>query len=234
MTHNHSLLLLARRFQVFYTERNVIREQMKTSRQHLWNHNLSCFLCIETIKATAPCASAHRLLSVAAAGTQDWYNWCHEVRAWWQQQGHCSGFCSKMSLCLPLRDTAQLPLRSFHLNWSIRPLLKGKQIIDFIGRRDLQRGSFCWACTQICLNKWVQKHKRVYLLLDFVREKLERLFVIKMCWPCVFLSADSGRELVITDPVVRSRELFISDYVDTYHAAALRYTSTHRGAFWLK
>ncbi|KAK5894502.1 hypothetical protein CesoFtcFv8_011185 [Champsocephalus esox] len=34
--------------------------------------------------------------------------------------------------------------------------------------------------------------------------------------------ADSGRELVITDPVVRSRELFISDYVDTYHAAALR------------
>uniref|UniRef100_A0A673AAG4 Arginine-glutamic acid dipeptide repeats protein n=1 Tax=Sphaeramia orbicularis TaxID=375764 RepID=A0A673AAG4_9TELE len=33
---------------------------------------------------------------------------------------------------------------------------------------------------------------------------------------------DSGRELVITDPVVRSRELFISDYVDTYHAAALR------------
>nr|XP_046220651.1 LOW QUALITY PROTEIN: arginine-glutamic acid dipeptide repeats protein-like [Oncorhynchus gorbuscha] len=33
---------------------------------------------------------------------------------------------------------------------------------------------------------------------------------------------DSGRELVITDPVVRGRELFISDYVDTYHAAALR------------
>uniref|UniRef100_A0A8C9W6C1 Arginine-glutamic acid dipeptide repeats protein n=1 Tax=Scleropages formosus TaxID=113540 RepID=A0A8C9W6C1_SCLFO len=33
---------------------------------------------------------------------------------------------------------------------------------------------------------------------------------------------DSGRELVITDPVVRSRELFISDYVDTYHPAALR------------
>ncbi|XP_072571120.1 arginine-glutamic acid dipeptide repeats protein-like isoform X2 [Paramormyrops kingsleyae] len=32
----------------------------------------------------------------------------------------------------------------------------------------------------------------------------------------------SGRELVITDPVVKSRELFISDYVDTYHAAALR------------
>ncbi|XP_064423858.1 arginine-glutamic acid dipeptide repeats protein isoform X4 [Latimeria chalumnae] len=33
---------------------------------------------------------------------------------------------------------------------------------------------------------------------------------------------DSGRELVITDPVIKSRELFISDYVDTYHAAALR------------
>ncbi|KAJ3586229.1 hypothetical protein NHX12_012629, partial [Muraenolepis orangiensis] len=33
---------------------------------------------------------------------------------------------------------------------------------------------------------------------------------------------DSGRDLVITDPVVKSRELFISDYVDTYHAAALR------------
>ncbi|KAK1122515.1 arginine-glutamic acid dipeptide repeats protein-like isoform X1 [Acipenser oxyrinchus oxyrinchus] len=33
---------------------------------------------------------------------------------------------------------------------------------------------------------------------------------------------DSGRELVITDPIVKSRELFISDYVDTYHAAALR------------
>ncbi|XP_069935434.1 arginine-glutamic acid dipeptide repeats protein isoform X2 [Oryctolagus cuniculus] len=33
---------------------------------------------------------------------------------------------------------------------------------------------------------------------------------------------DSGRELVITDPVIKNRELFISDYVDTYHAAALR------------
>lgn len=38
-----------------------------------------------------------------------------------------------------------------------------------------------------------------------------------------FLLADSGRELVIiTDPVIKNRELFISDYVDTYHAAALR------------
>ena len=36
------------------------------------------------------------------------------------------------------------------------------------------------------------------------------------------VTLDSGRELVITDPVVKSRELFISDYVDTYHAAALR------------
>lgn len=36
------------------------------------------------------------------------------------------------------------------------------------------------------------------------------------------LPADSGRELVITDPVIKNRELFISDYVDTYHAAALR------------
>ncbi|XP_034976440.2 arginine-glutamic acid dipeptide repeats protein isoform X4 [Zootoca vivipara] len=33
---------------------------------------------------------------------------------------------------------------------------------------------------------------------------------------------DSGRELVITDPVIKNRELFISDYVDTYHAVALR------------
>lgn len=39
---------------------------------------------------------------------------------------------------------------------------------------------------------------------------------------CHFLFADSGRELVITDPVIKNRELFISDYVDTYHAAALR------------
>ncbi|NWT73732.1 RERE protein, partial [Prunella himalayana] len=38
----------------------------------------------------------------------------------------------------------------------------------------------------------------------------------------VFVPADSGRELVITDPVIKNRELFISDYVDTYHAAALR------------
>ncbi|KAM6976834.1 LOW QUALITY PROTEIN: arginine-glutamic acid dipeptide repeats protein [Aplochiton taeniatus] len=33
---------------------------------------------------------------------------------------------------------------------------------------------------------------------------------------------DSGRDLIIIDPVVKSRELFISDYVDTYHAATLR------------
>lgn len=46
-------------------------------------------------------------------------------------------------------------------------------------------------------------------------------FILKGLMP-VSLPADSGRELVITDPVVRSRELFISDYVDTYHAAALR------------
>ncbi|XP_043919042.1 arginine-glutamic acid dipeptide repeats protein isoform X3 [Protopterus annectens] len=37
------------------------------------------------------------------------------------------------------------------------------------------------------------------------------------CFP-----VDTGRELAITDPLIRSRELFISDYVDTYHAAALR------------
>ncbi|KAI9530872.1 hypothetical protein NQZ68_000363 [Dissostichus eleginoides] len=40
---------------------------------------------------------------------------------------------------------------------------------------------------------------------------------------------NSGRELVITDPVVRSRELFISDYVDTYHAAALSVLETGNG-----
>lgn len=39
---------------------------------------------------------------------------------------------------------------------------------------------------------------------------------------CFCFLADSGRELVITDPVIKNRELFISDYVDTYHAAALR------------
>lgn len=39
---------------------------------------------------------------------------------------------------------------------------------------------------------------------------------------CSCFLADSGRELVITDPVIKNRELFISDYVDTYHAAALR------------
>uniref|UniRef100_S4R9C7 Arginine-glutamic acid dipeptide (RE) repeats a n=1 Tax=Petromyzon marinus TaxID=7757 RepID=S4R9C7_PETMA len=33
---------------------------------------------------------------------------------------------------------------------------------------------------------------------------------------------DSGRDLVIVDPVIRSRELFISDCIDTYHASALR------------
>ena len=47
-----------------------------------------------------------------------------------------------------------------------------------------------------------------------------------MCWwffcLCFCFLADSGRELVITDPVIKNRELFISDYVDTYHAAALR------------
>lgn len=42
------------------------------------------------------------------------------------------------------------------------------------------------------------------------------------CLPVLCIPADSGRELVITDPVIKNRELFISDYVDTYHAAALR------------
>ncbi|XP_058408799.1 arginine-glutamic acid dipeptide repeats protein isoform X2 [Diceros bicornis minor] len=40
---------------------------------------------------------------------------------------------------------------------------------------------------------------------------------------------DSGRELVITDPVIKNRELFISDYVDTYHAAALRRLNSTQG-----
>ncbi|CAN0339483.1 unnamed protein product, partial [Lampetra fluviatilis] len=39
--------------------------------------------------------------------------------------------------------------------------------------------------------------------------------------PCTRVSY-SGRDLVIVDPVIRSRELFISDCIDTYHASALR------------
>lgn len=55
-----------------------------------------------------------------------------------------------------------------------------------------------------------------YLSLEYVHANDPYLIL------SVSLSIDSGRELVITDPVVKSRELFISDYVDTYHTAALR------------
>lgn len=47
----------------------------------------------------------------------------------------------------------------------------------------------------------------------------------------IFLT-DSGRELVITDPVIKNRELFISDYVDTYHAAALRWAPETWSLLW--
>lgn len=47
------------------------------------------------------------------------------------------------------------------------------------------------------------------------------ILLINFFCVCVCVT-DSGRELVITDPVIKNRELFISDYVDTYHAAALR------------
>ena len=39
---------------------------------------------------------------------------------------------------------------------------------------------------------------------------------------CNFLFADSGLDLEINDPVIKSRELFISDATDTYPVAALR------------
>lgn len=78
----------------------------------------------------------------------------------------------------------------------------------------------------------VGKHRIVLMLLWFtVRATSSQIiifvtdyvYVYDVDWPqALFPPADSGRELVITDPVVRSRELFISDYVDTYHAAALR------------
>ena len=37
-----------------------------------------------------------------------------------------------------------------------------------------------------------------------------------------FLFADSGLDLEINDPIIKSRELFISDATDTYPVAALR------------
>lgn len=60
----------------------------------------------------------------------------------------------------------------------------------------------------------------VYYVCTFLLATVWMPLTLRVCF--LSLSPDSGRELVITDPVVKSRELFISDYVDTYHAAALR------------
>lgn len=67
-------------------------------------------------------------------------------------------------------------------------------------------GLFCLSC--------------VYDVCTFLLVAVWMPLTMSVCF--LSLSPDTGRELVITDPVVKTRELFISDYVDTYHAAALR------------
>ena len=43
---------------------------------------------------------------------------------------------------------------------------------------------------------------------------------------CLVLSlVDTGNTLVLTDPVIKSREVFISDVTDTYPVSTLRYVS---------
>lgn len=87
--------------------------------------------------------------------------------------------------------------------------------------------------TTWCMSAYVCRQVTLYCLFTaFLRVSVLFILVLvtvcKCCLSCStltdvpFLCVDSGRELVITDPVVKSRELFISDYVDTYHTAALR------------
>uniref|UniRef100_A0A8C2Z3N8 Arginine-glutamic acid dipeptide repeats protein n=1 Tax=Cyclopterus lumpus TaxID=8103 RepID=A0A8C2Z3N8_CYCLU len=88
----------------------------------------------------------------------------------------------------------------------------------------LSVGSFCVSCSlALCLP--VLQSKRDHLLMNvkwYYRQSEVPDSVYQHLVQDRNNENDSGRELVITDPVVRSRELFISDYVDTYHAAALR------------
>jgi len=73
----------------------------------------------------------------------------------------------------------------------------------------------------VCESVWFLLFRAcVYYVCTFLLAAVWMPLTLRVCF--LSLSPDSGRELVITDPVVKSRELFISDYVDTYHAAALR------------
>lgn len=75
--------------------------------------------------------------------------------------------------------------------------------------------------TSVCASVWFLLCRAcVYYVCVFLLATVWMPLTLRVCF--LSLSPDSGRELVITDPVVKSRELFISDYVDTYHAAALR------------
>ncbi|NXU34591.1 RERE protein, partial [Drymodes brunneopygia] len=75
------------------------------------------------------------------------------------------------------------------------------------------------------LGRWERVSKRDHLLMNvkwYYRQSEVPDSVYQHLVQDRHNENDSGRELVITDPVIKNRELFISDYVDTYHAAALR------------
>ncbi|NWV29789.1 RERE protein, partial [Origma solitaria] len=89
----------------------------------------------------------------------------------------------------------------------------------------LQRGVMFLSLNPFCSSSVVFQSKRDHLLMNvkwYYRQSEVPDSVYQHLVQDRHNENDSGRELVITDPVIKNRELFISDYVDTYHAAALR------------
>ncbi|NWU33881.1 RERE protein, partial [Hylia prasina] len=93
----------------------------------------------------------------------------------------------------------------------------------------LQRGGYSWVCLELHRDgsghSGPAESKRDHLLMNvkwYYRQSEVPDSVYQHLVQDRHNENDSGRELVITDPVIKNRELFISDYVDTYHAAALR------------
>lgn len=161
--------------------------------------------------------------SVLAAGT--WTIRIDVTRP--ELTGHSSGHLSKTSPNFLLLPVMHRNYHRGHFTRELNIMLSSEGIAYYwlywielfieLWRNIPQRCLLLWVNTELC---WYFCGLQSYFISNhyFVTD-----YVYDVDWPqALFPPADSGRELVITDPVVRSRELFISDYVDTYHAAALR------------
>lgn len=140
------------------------------------------------MKATTPCGAAHCnvLLCVAAAGTQDCYNWCHEVRARWSQQATALVFGQRWVFVSLLE--AGLNSCWGHFTWEliITSSSQGNTNYWLYWTKWPPKRFFLLSVYTNLFQKWVKKKvKIIFIVCHFCHGGMIFEFVIKMCWACV-------------------------------------------------